>query len=153
MTCFRLLPVFATALFFAVPAALAAGDTLTLNKYTVTVTLSPKAREGVAAAGERVRVAAYYYGEALDPNDGDEMAQIQMGVEHAFLTKDGTVTLGGINVPKEAVARSTADGVWLLINVTTAFDAGEYNMIDCGFYQDAVAKAVHIPIVCKLIGE
>jgi len=148
------LPLTLAVLALLAPATAAfADETLTLNKYTVTVTLSPKAREGVTAAKERVRVAAYYYGEALDPNDGDEMAQIQMGVEHAFLTTDGTVTLGGIQVPKGAVARSTPDGVWLLINVTTAFDAGEYNMISCGFYQDAVAKAVDIPIECKLIGE
>ena len=133
---------------------LAAEDVI-LPPYEVVVSLSEKAKDKLASSKEMVHVSAMYYGEAETGFTGDEMGEIQLGVEEADIPGEGSVKFGQVKMSKDDVAQVVGQKPSVLINVYTSRKVFEDNLLDCGIFQDFVEAAAQKPVVitCKLIGE
>jgi hypothetical protein len=140
------------AIALAMPAAHAAG-----YGFTVDVSLSAKAARTLKARGEGIVVSAMYSGEPVPSkaSKADEMGMIDLGAEDVTIAgANGRAVITGSKVIAAHVGWVKAVGV--LINVYTARKTTQDNLIDCGIFEDTVAKAQAsqpIPIACKMIGE
>ncbi|MBL8906895.1 MAG: hypothetical protein JNM20_09485 [Rhizobiales bacterium] len=132
-----------------------AAEEVALPTYEVVISLSDQAKSKLAASKEMVHVSAMYYGEAEEGFIGDEMGEIQLGVEDVDLPGEGSVQLGKIKMSKENLAQVVGHKPSVLINVYSSRKVFEDNLLDCGIFQDFVETAAQKPIViaCKLIGE
>jgi hypothetical protein len=132
-----------------------AAEEITLAPYEVAVSLSVKAKDKLATSKEMVHVSAMYYGEAEEGFTGDEMGEIQLGVEDADIPGEGSVKLGQLKMSKDDLAQVVGHKPSVLINVYTSRKVFEDNLLDCGIFQDLVEVAAQKPIAiaCKLIGE
>ena len=132
-----------------------AAEELILPPYEVAVSLSDKAKEKLTSSKEMVHVSAMYYGEAETGFTGDEMGEIQLGVEEADIPGEGSVKFGQVKMSKDDVAQVVGQKPSVLINVYTSRKVFEDNLLDCGIFQDFVEAAAQKPVVitCKLIGE
>jgi hypothetical protein len=139
-------------LALAVPAAQGAGF-----GFTVAVSLSPKAAATLKARGEGIVVAAMYSGEPIPAkaSKADEMGMIDLGEEDVTIPgANGRAVITGAKVIGAHVGWVKAPGV--LINVYSARKTSQDNLLDCGIFEDTVAKAQAtqpIAITCKMIGE
>ncbi|SDO45277.1 YARHG domain-containing protein [Filomicrobium insigne] len=124
-----------------------------LPKYTVEITLSPKADERLRTSGETIRVWALYYGEAAAGVKGDEMGEVQLTSETVDIKPGEAAHLGGMRVANEDLKKIVGQRPMLLINVYTSRKVFSDNILDCGIYQDEAAKAGNVALSCKLIGE
>ncbi len=124
-----------------------------IPRYTVVVTLSPKAKQKLTSSGETVRVAAYYFGEAKPGEPADEAGEVQLGTEAKDIVSGNSVSLGGLSLPAKEVAKIVGGRPQLLINIYSGRKVFPDNILDCGIWQDDAAKAATLPISCKLIGE
>ncbi len=124
--------------------------------FTVDVTLSPKAAALLRAKHEAIIVSAMYSGEPVPAKtkQADEMGEIDLGSENvtiagmtgqAAISGKGVIIahLGWVKVPQ------------VLINVYSARHSDPNNLLDCGIFEDSIAKAQAAPIkiFCKVIGE
>jgi hypothetical protein len=124
--------------------------------FFVDVTLSPKAATLLHAQNEEIKVSAEYMG---DPVAGKEAkagggGEIELGNEIVTIPgAPGRAVITGKNV--NASRFPWVKEFDVNINVFTARRSSPDNLIECDFYQDAVAKvqAKPLAISCNLIGE
>ncbi|HEX4038658.1 MAG TPA: hypothetical protein VHX37_11420 [Acidobacteriaceae bacterium] len=132
--------------------------TTTFPGLTVTVTLSPRARQTLLARRETVIVSA------------EITAFPQPGVSRKFLDGEGQLDLGNatteilpgrsglfktFSLSAAPLRRVDKRGPQLLINVYSGRKSSPDNLIDCGIYEGPLSAVENktIPIACKLIGE
>jgi hypothetical protein len=132
-----------------------AAEEVALPTYEVVVSLSEKAKSKLVTSKEMVHVSAMYYGEAEEGFTGDEMGEIQLGVEGVDTPGEGSVKLGRLKMSKDDLAQVVGHKPSVLINVYSSRKVFEDNLLDCGIFQDFVEAAAQKPIAiaCKLIGE
>lgn len=119
---------------------------------TLVIRFDPAAAQALAARGERVVVAGYFYG---DPAPGateapDEMGLINLGTEEVTIRpKEARLTLGASlsNAPLDQVVEPMVN-----VNVYSARWTHEDNLLDCGLVDGPVA-AMTAPqeVFCKLL--
>ena len=148
---------FASCLAQTVVSPPATSGTVAARPYAfdVDVTLSDAARKRLGASGESVIVAAMYFAAAKD------------GAPAGVLNDVGMVDIGGARVELEGEGRAAFDGNAVLrerlefaqgdpqvnVNVYSGRRSSPDNLLDCGFFQDAMAVAAAGPvrISCDLI--
>jgi hypothetical protein len=132
----------------------AATDLRVVPRYVVQLALSRLAENKLTQSGETVRIAASYYGTAIETSAASDDGEVALANEAVDLPRGATATnLGGISIA-EADIRKTSEGQpMLLINVYTSRKVFPDNLLDCGIYQGAAALAGQVSITCKLIGE
>ncbi len=134
--------------------------------FSVQVTLSPKARQKLAALSEGVNVKSFYYGTMeRKPTradikraraEGREPDQIEMTGDIVTLPADGgTAALAGSGVGGADLAAIGKNPLRVTLNVFSARKAAPDNLLDCDLFDDTVAAARSRPVVvtCRLIGE
>jgi hypothetical protein len=128
------------------------------NKYgfQVLVTLSPRATALLRNLHEGIVVAAYYEGYPIPSkvDQAGEMGQIGFGTERILLSGNGEMA----EITGHAVDPVRASWVRIpsvLVNVFSARRSGPNNLLDCGIFEDTIAKAKSAPIKieCGLISE
>jgi len=132
-----------------------AAEEVALPPYEVAVSLSDNAKSKIAESKEMVHVSAMYYGVAEEGFTGDEMGEIQLGVEDFDIPGEGSVKLGALKMSKDDLAQVVGHKPSVLINVYTSRKVFEDNLLDCEIFQGLVDEAAEKPIAiaCKLIGE
>jgi hypothetical protein len=132
-----------------------AAEEVSLPPYEVAISLSDKAKSKLATSKEMVHVSAMYYGEAEEGFTGDEMGEIQLGVEDVDIPGEASVKLGQLKMSKDDIAQVVGQKPSVLINVYSSRKVFEDNLLDCGIFQGLVEEAAQQPIAiaCKLIGE
>lgn len=123
--------------------------------FAVDITLSPKAAALLKARHEGIVVSAMYQGEPIASKRrmAEEDGTIGLGTENVTMTgAPGRAVIAG-KVDLAHVGWVTAPGV--LINVYSARHSDPNNLLDCGIFEDTIAKAQAGPvaIACKVIGE
>lgn len=124
--------------------------------FAVDLTLSPKAAALLKARHEGIVVSAMYSGDPLPAwtRKADEEGMIDLGNEIVTVAGvAGRATITGNKVLRAHLA--WAKNIQVLINVYSARRSSQDNLLDCGIFEDTVAKAQARPIAisCKLIGE
>ena len=140
--------------FLAAACAAPAGAAL---PFAVTVTLSPRAAERLAALPEDIIVAASFSGDPTPEGraHGDEIGRIALGRAEARLPPAaGTVHFAGTEAAAEAI-RWVAGPVLLNVNVYSARRSGPDNLLACDFFDGTLASAARAPVTlhCGLIEE
>jgi hypothetical protein len=139
--------------FLALCLSLAALPALAdVPQVTLVIRFDPAAAQALAASGERVVVAGYFYG---DPAPGatetpDEVGYINLGTEEVTIRpQDARLTLGASlsNAPLDQVTAPMVN-----VNVYSARWTHEDNLLDCGVVDGPVA-AMTAPqeVFCKLL--
>lgn len=121
---------------------------------TIKIEFDAAATKALIKAGERVKLAGYFYG-APAPNatmQADEADQIYLsGEEYTIWPTDQSVTFG------QSLAKAPVDQVvepFLNVNIYSARFTSEDNLLDCAFLDDSLKSlgtAEHV-LTCKLIG-
>jgi len=125
--------------------------------FAVNVTLSQKAEATLEARGEAIVVRAMYSGKPIPSkvSKADEDGMIDLGDEDAIIPgRNGQAVITGSKVIRSAIGWVKA--VDVLVNVFTARRTTPDNLIDCGIFEDTLAKAQvtgPVAIACKMIGE
>lgn len=127
-------------------------------RWQVSVTLSPKAAEKLAAGKEEIIAAAYYYGEPTKAaaKKADEIGQIDLGQEELRLgSAGGTVVFVGKGFKADRLGWVVGREARINLNVYSARKSSPDNLLACDLFEDTVAVATAKPVVvaCKLIGE
>jgi hypothetical protein len=150
----KVLPFITAVMMMGIAPAFAADD-VSLPKISVVISLSAKATAKLTKSGETVHLSGLYYGMAKPGVEGDEAGQVPLGNEERELPGAGTVILGKIKFKAEDVAKIADGKANLNINVFTSRKKFADNLLDCGFFEDAVDVAARQPIkiACKLIAE
>ena len=144
--------VAAAGLLLAAASATAAGN----YGFKVQVTLSPKAAALLTQKHESITVSAMYEGAPTPAGKkhADDMGQVGLGDESVTIPgANGTAVITGNKVDPKALPWVVKPQV--LINVFSARHSDPNNLLDCGIFEDDVAKAQAHPIqiACKVIGE
>jgi hypothetical protein len=125
--------------------------------FTVNVSLSTKAAAALKSRGEGIVVSAMYSGDPIPSkaSKADEEGMIDLGNEEVTIPgANGRAVVTGTKVEAAHIGWVKAPDV--LINVYTARKTSPDNLIDCGIFEDTVARAQStqpLQIACKLIGE
>lgn len=129
-------------------------DARVVPRYVVQLALSRLAEDKLRRSGETVRIAASYYGTAVDTSAADNDGEVALASEAVDLPTGATATnLGGISIADADIRKTSEGQPMLLINVYTSRKVFPDNLLDCGIYQGAAALAGQVSITCKLIGE
>ncbi len=135
-------------------AAWAAGD----HGFRIDLSLSAKAASELARLHEGIVVAASYYGDPKPAfaRKANEVGQIDLGREE--ITVEGVAAFVDVTGKtfENGHVKWLADGKAMVnVNVYSARRSGPDNILDCDFFDDALALARQAPlkIHCKLIGE
>lgn len=142
----------------AQPAASAkAASRSPVPSFSVQVTLSDAASRQFAKSGESVVVAAAYSGAprpGVDGHELDDVGQVDLGRVEKELPGAGSVTFNGNAIPQDKL-RLVAGAPQVNINVYSGRHSSEDNLLDCDFFQDAIAIAANKPIQihCRLLTE
>src|SRR5689334_15479018 len=124
--------------------------------YKVRVTFTPGAEEKLRTLGEKVTIANMFYGL---PRDGapasasDDSGQVQLGeVMRDIAPQDQIVTIAEPTLDAAKLAHIEGKPM-LLINVYSARQKAPDNLLNCGIFDDGLAKAEAAPIEieCDLI--
>ncbi len=142
------------ALLTVSASAAQAGDSY---GFRIDLSLSAKAVGELARLHEGIVVAASYYGDPKPAfaKKANEVGQIDLGREE--ITVDSTVA--SVDVTGKTFERGHVkwlEGkVMINVNVYSARRSGPDNILDCDFFDDALALAQQAPLTlhCKLIGE
>jgi hypothetical protein len=139
-------------------AATEAGGDSKAQRYKVELTFTPRTITELRAMGEKVTIANWYYGLAKEgtpedlreENDQISLGENLMGVDPA----DQIVSVSVSPFAKDKLKHVDGEPM-LLINVYTARKAHPDNLINCGIFDDTLAKAepTTIEIACDLIKE
>jgi hypothetical protein len=126
--------------------------------FDVDVTLSKLAADKLAAAKEKIIVAAYWGGEPTEKAskhaEGD--GQISLGAERVTISgAGGRAHIKGSTFERAHIGWVKDGALEVLVNVYSARLSSGNNLLDCGLFQDSPAKSREKPvnISCKLIGE
>jgi hypothetical protein len=143
------------ALLMAFAGVAQAGDS---HGFRIDLSLSAKAASELARLHEGIVVAASYYGEPKPAfaKKANEVGQIDLGGEE--ITVESTVASVDVTGKtfESGHVKWLADGkVMVNVNVYSARRSGPDNILDCDFFDDALALAQQAPLklYCKLIGE
>lgn len=141
------------------PVADGTGRAGTLDPFafTVEVTLSDEAAALLAASGETVVVGATFFGDpAEDAGDAliNDVGQIDLGRREVEISGAGTAAFGGTDLRLDRLD-AVAGEPQVNVNVYSGRRSAEDNLLDCGFFQDAVEVAARAPVVlaCRLLSE
>jgi hypothetical protein len=126
--------------------------------FSVSVTLSDKARKTLTDRKETIIVAAYFTGS---PKPGtprkyiSDMGEIGLGETDVEIRLGEIAKFGTVNLKKDALNQVDKSGPQILINVFSGRKSSKDNLLDCGIYEDALGpiQGKTVPIACKLIGE
>jgi len=144
-------------LAFAITALLAGPVSSAAQDYSlvVDVTLSPGAAALLKSRNEAVAVMANYYGDPVPskmylntPEGG-----IGIGTEFVTIAGAGRAAITGTKVMRERVG--WVKSIMVLINVVSARHSDRNNLLDCGIFEDTLAKARAKPIsiYCRVLAE
>lgn len=127
-------------------------------RWQVSVTLSPKAAEKLAAGKEAIVLSAAYYGEPTKAaaKKADEIGQIDLGQEELRLgSAGGTVVFVGKGFKADRLGWVVGREARVNLNVYSARKSSPDNLLDCDLFEDtvAVATAKPVAVACRLIGE
>jgi hypothetical protein len=139
-------------------ASQSASTTPGSSGFSVSVTLSDKARKLLTDQKETMIVAAYFSGF---PKPGtprkyvSDMGEIGLGQANVEIAPGAIAKFGPVKLKQDALNQVDTKGPQLLINVYSGRKSSPDNLLDCGIYEDALApvQGKTIPISCKLIGE
>ena len=141
------------------PATQPAADPALRSPYAfdVEVTLSDAARKRLADSAESIIVSAIYFADAkagAPPAFVNQVGQVDIGKAQIELNGAGRAAFDGSAVLRERLP-STEGDLQLNVNVFSGRRSSEDNLLDCGFFQDAVqvAAAQPVRIACQLIAE
>ncbi len=121
--------------------------------FQVSITLSDAAAQKLAESGETITIGAYIGGEPKPGVVFDE-PQIMLADTNRELAGAGTASFDPMTYDAKALPKVIEPR--LNINVYTSRKKFEDNLLDCGFFDDAVTalpKGKPVEIACKLIGE
>jgi hypothetical protein len=134
------------------------GEGAKAHRYKVELTFTPRTITELRAMSEKVTIANWYYGlakEGTPESAREENDQIALGEN--LMEVDPANQIVSVSVsPFKADKLKHVDGEpMLLINVYTARKAHPDNLINCGIFDDTLAKAepTTIEISCDLIKE
>ena len=130
----------------------------TLPGFSVSVTLSDKARKLLTDHKETIIVAGYFTGS---PKSGTprkyitDMGEIDLGQVETEIAPGEIAKFGPVKMKQDALNQVDKSGPQFLINVYSGRKSSKDNLLDCGIYEDALepVEGKTIPIACKLIGE
>ena len=122
--------------------------------FEVQVSLSSKAAAELAARKEAIVVAAMYEGNPIPARQkyADEDGLLGLGSEDLILpAAGGRAIITGNKVKRDRIG--WVERFDVLVNVYSARRSSKDNLLDCGIFEDSVAKAHAAPIhiSCKLI--
>jgi hypothetical protein len=126
--------------------------------FSVSVTLSDKARKTLTDRKETIIAAAYFTGS---PKPGtprkyiSDVGEVELGQADIEVVPGEIAKFGTVNLKKDALNQIDKSGPQILINVFSGRKSSKDNLLDCGIYEDALEpiQGKTIPIACKLIGE
>jgi hypothetical protein len=126
--------------------------------FSVSVTLSEKAKAKLLLGHETIIVAGYLNGQPKKSAPRkliDEEGQIDLGVVKSEIQPGQVAKFGEVRMNQDALAWVDANGPQLLINVYSGRKSSKDNLLDCGLYEGPLKsiQGATIPISCKLIGE
>jgi hypothetical protein len=125
--------------------------------YSVSVTLSDKARKLLTDHKETIIVASYFTGSPKPgtPRKYSEMGEVALGHVDVEIQPGGIAKFGPVKLNQAMLSYVDRNGPQLLINVYSARKSSRDNLLDCGIYEGALEpiESKTIPIACKLIGE
>ena len=130
--------------------------TTAFANYRVEVSLSPAAQSKLAKDKETIIIAADYYGTptAAAADQANEVGQLDLGKAEHELAQAGAVDFdaNGFMSDRLGLVEGAPE---VNINVWSGRHSSPDNLLDCEFFQDALAVAAKAPIRlhCKLIGE
>jgi hypothetical protein len=135
-----------------------AATTHGLPGFSVSVTLSDKARKLLTDHKETIIVAGYFTGS---PKSGTprkyitDMGEIDLGQVETEIAPGEIAKFGPVKMKQDALNQVDKSGPQLLINVYSGRKSSKDNLLDCVIYEDALepVEGKTIPIACKLIGE
>lgn len=121
------------------------------GSYKVQLTFTPGAQAKLRDLGEKVTIANMFYGTPKDAAAAGDDGQFQLGeVMRDVAPQNQIVTIAEPTLDKV----SEIDGKpMLLINVYSARQKAPDNLLNCGIFDDTLAKAEALPIQieCDLI--
>lgn len=123
--------------------------------YKIELSFTPRTLEKLRELGEKVTISNFYHGMA-DPGaaaKAETMGQISFGDNAMQVEPANQIVRVSVSPFDPAKLKDIEGGPRLLINVFTARKATPDNLLDCGIYDDDLAKAeaAPIPIACDLI--
>lgn len=136
----------------AAPQAPSAGPAFTVN-----VTFSAKAAAKLAGMNEKVIVSAMFYGEprpGFEPKEAGDVGVNLGNIDNTIAPANGaTIFAPAFDAAK--LAKEVKGEPRVLINIYSARQADDNNLLDCGIYDDLVSAAAKTAptIACKLIVE
>ncbi|GGL70883.1 hypothetical protein [Wenxinia marina] len=142
------------ALFAATALGLAGAASAQGDRIDLALDYSPAAAARLAALGERVTVAAWWYGEPASADvPVDEIGQVQLA-SSTTIVDPRPLTVALPAVPDGADVASVL-APRLLDNVYSAREGDPDNILHCDLVEDAVADLAGrtLPVICQLIGE
>lgn len=141
----------------ALTGSAVAAEAVVSPAFSVALTLSPKAAAKIAETGERIMVVAMF--NAM-PKPGSKVEQdgagpLDLGQASVTLDGVGTANFAPFTLYAKDLAETEGEPD-LLINVWTARQTSEDNLLSCDLWQGPLATIPNdkpIPIACKLIEE
>jgi hypothetical protein len=123
--------------------------------FAVQLTLTPRAAEKLVATKERIIVAGMYWGapNAAGKPASDAMGQIPLGEDLVEVAPENAIiTVPAAKFNPDQLA-NVEGAPQVLVNVYSARNAHEDNLLDCGIYEGPVSMAQKQPvdIRCDLI--
>jgi hypothetical protein len=144
----------ATCVFVALAGTTIASADAGSHGFIVDVTLSTKAAALLRDRKEAIVVAAMYEGNPIPARQkyAGEDGLLGLGSEDVILpAAGGRATITGNKVKRDRIG--WVERFDVLVNVYSARRSSQDNLLDCGIFEDSVAKAHAAPIhiSCKLI--
>jgi hypothetical protein len=126
--------------------------------FTVTISLSEKARKRLVESKETIIVAGYITGnpkkDALKQYV-NRMGEVELGDVKADIMPGENASFGHISIKRNAFEQTDKTDLQILINVFSGRKSSKDNLLDCGIYQGPL-KSIQggsATISCKLIAE
>jgi hypothetical protein len=128
------------------------------GSFAINVTLSEKALAKLTGMNEKVTVAAMLYGEPQPGFEPKEAGDVGVGLGNVDVTLPAEARMVANFAPTidgAKLAREVKGEARVLVNVFSARNSHENNLLSCGIFDDAVsAAAMAAPTIdCKLIEE
>lgn len=125
--------------------------------YKVQVTFTPRTITRLKEIGEKVTIAAMYYGMASkateDAGKADGVGQVQLDTTLRDVEPQNQAVTFAVPAFQPAKIAQIEGGPMLLINVYSARKKAEDNLLNCGIFDATVSEAGAAPIKieCDLI--
>jgi hypothetical protein len=134
-----------------------AGDSIILPPFEVTVQLSGKAREKLAASNETIIVSAILSGIPKDTTmkEYQEWGEFALGHVEVEIPEPGTASFTNAKILKSDYDLLASKDIQVLINVYSGRKSTGDNLLDCEILQEPISKVRQQKNILngKLIGE